>query len=42
MPSVTEAVDGLLEQMAVFPDDTIFFLNTWCLGYVTCTAENHI
>ena len=26
------ALQALMEQMALYPDDTIFFLNVWCFG----------
>jgi hypothetical protein len=29
-----EAVRGLIQTLQMYPDDTIFYLYTWCTGYV--------
>ncbi|WRT63769.1 uncharacterized protein IL334_000694 [Kwoniella shivajii] len=33
MPDREPVLRDLVEQMSLFPDDTIFFLDTWCFGW---------
>jgi hypothetical protein len=32
MPDRGPVLDELVRQMAMYPDDTVFFLNVWCFG----------
>ncbi|WVW81880.1 hypothetical protein I302_103878 [Kwoniella bestiolae CBS 10118] len=33
MPDREPILQDLVEQMSLFPDDTVFFLDTWCFGW---------
>lgn len=34
MPDRDQVLSELVDQMSMYPDDTVFFLNVWCFGYV--------
>lgn len=35
MPDREQVLVELVEQMSMYPVDTVFFLNVWCFGYVS-------
>ncbi|WVQ80268.1 hypothetical protein IAT38_002373 [Cryptococcus sp. DSM 104549] len=39
MPDREPVLQELVETMAMYPDDTIFFLNTWCFGWECVIKE---
>ncbi|KAK4688867.1 hypothetical protein P7C73_g1215, partial [Tremellales sp. Uapishka_1] len=39
MPDKETALQGLLQQMSLYPSDTIFFLNVWCFGWEEVVKE---